>query len=622
MEEEKFSTLLGLISSRLSTFWNIQFISSIRLNLNSKISFKKKKNMRYENINIKIKCLQRKLFLQFFSENEYILEVFERLGYELDFLNIFDELVRYIYLKKLLHKYLFINDETDLSKRVVYIKLQCKGEKKENTFRRKLTTIKKNKTETMNINNLRIDNFKVYVNFFYLIVHSKRHTAISFGQIKNIKIFRTFFYFAFFLGSFSTVTDNFLELPTISCLVVKKSAFFLQLFSKKIHIKNENNLLQKIVCFFYFLSNYIQKPIEYMENLNKFNKNNKVSTLKKCSENTDRKKNSFHFNSKEFSKMVYFLLLKNIYFEIKINRYLVANLSYFIIELYKISRREDLKKYRILKHFRPFDFLQATFKSRNKKCSNIILFISKSTSIFGIRLKIRKLFQDTIYIYNFLEVFFQFHQFLSFFKFFAKALLIKSEFRVKIVSKYEIKKNKFEISIYSEKDTIGYNIPLYLLKNSKVWVNFCIAIKSQWQIFEVFLGNRRHNAINFRPFLVIYPLQDFIESNFTSINTIKEWSAFFILNENEIAKILFPSLIFFGTFSNQQFFGLKAISDLFVRRFYISIYFLKPILTENFLYWKTTWIEQTKLLKINNITSLFFSFSSLIFFFLIENEFI
>ena len=534
--------MFNLIPCNLDTNWHQQIFKQIKLNFNNCIGFNSQKRKKLKINFLKIEGFIRILFSFFCKENKYLLEIADRMGYDLNLENILDEYIRYNYLTQNANKFLIACFETDIIRNNTNLKLQLK-QKFTFGYKKSLNDnqIFKKKNEKINLDFFIIQNNKILTKYFHLLIFSKKYTPLLFGKCKNLKFFNKSINLTIYFNNTFFRIIRILRLKKTKCYLVKKNLFFVQFFASK---KITNNLLLVIaISIFYFLINFLKKPLTHLDvdicsiDLReiKFKKNLKTQ------------KNYLKQKTKVVSKIIFYIFFNNHFSDTKIDSYLMREFSIFFAKIFililKININTNLKFEKILSYKKLLTF---NLKNRNQKANRLILLITRNVPIFKLRLTIKKILSDQIEGKHkeFLKFIFCVGLSKSFFKYNAKLFICNFEFKTKLITKYDKKKNKYELTIKTEKALVGSYLPIRLQKYNNINFSFYIFVKSQWQIFEIFLGNRRNFMLLYRPFIFPYPFLDWFVSDVIFFQTNQDWLCFFEIEKNKIAGIFLRSLLF------------------------------------------------------------------------------
>nr|UXY88429.1 hypothetical protein Cry52Nrm3_p068 [Cryptomonas curvata] len=614
MRTTVYSTILNLLTFNLDYTWHRQIIGKIDLNFSSQLDFKYYRNWEYKFICAKVNNLLRILFPSFCDEETYLFELIDGIGYDLNLETLFEEQKRLISLKKLNRKFSLLLIETDAIRKKVSIKLQFKQKKLCNSNGHILDYKYKKKNKKLNINILNIQHNSILLKFFHFTIFSRKYAPLTYGQCKKLKFFNKFIYLLVMFEFGILLKTQNLKLKKTECFVIKRNSFFFQLFFKK---KEANYLsLVYLICLFYFIVNFIKKPLLHFKldiYLSNFKK-------KKSEKNIKFLQNYFRNKKKFISNVIYFVFSKKIYIQNNFNRYFLAQLSFFISKFFFLAVKNNFKtKIKFSKVLSFKKLLMFNIKNRSQKAKKLITLLARNLTIFKIRLMINKSFKNA----NKIEKFINFICFICVSKLFLKSyfriLLIKFEFKTKIMTKYDKKKNKYELSLKSEKNLIGFYLPVHFLKNNKSAINFYVRLNSEWQTFEIFLGNRRNVMSIFRSFIIPYPFLELFDNDIICFHSDPDWVCFFDLKKDKMVDLFLPSVSFVKLLFNQNYVYPRRHMNPRYQMFYFFLNFLKKSLTHNYLIKKKRVLDEIIKLETVNYWKIMFGFTIIIFVFWIEN---
>nr|UXY87926.1 CPARA_3gp384 [Cryptomonas curvata] len=592
MQGNIYSSILKLITFGSNENWNQQIIEKIEINPHFGINLKNQKFKKSKIITLKINSFLRNFFSSFYKEDEYLIEIVDRIGYDLNLRNLSDEYVRFVLLKKFNQICSFVCLETDIIKKKVNIVLHFKHESTLN--RNNYLNDFKNKrgTEMMKISIVNIQDNKILLNFLHLLVFSKKFTPLTVGQLKRLKFFKKFINALIHFDYDFYRTSRELFLKKTKCYLLKKTSFFIQIFFQK----NKKNLFLIIVIYvFYFITNFFKKPIiELITNIRSF-KHIIIKSKKRPKNEIDCLKKKTKF----ISEIIYIFFCKKIYFYKKINKYLVGKFSIFVAQIFLLILKINIDtKVKFGTNLSYKKLLKFNEKNRSEKATKILFIIIRNITSFKIRLVLEKIFRSKKKIKSFIKFIGSIGLSKFFLKFCPKLFLINPEFKTKLIAKYDKKKNKYEISVKSEKNLIGSYLPIYLQKSNKININFYVFLRSQWQTIEIFLGNRRNIMSLFRPFIFPYPLLEWLDNDIIFFQAKQDWIYLLEIQKNKISDIFLPSILLLTYFQKQNLnYSKGIINNISDNFFFLFLLIAKFISKKNIINIKNS-CEEIKFLEL------------------------
>jgi hypothetical protein len=609
-----YSTMLNLFTFNFDYTWHQQIIGKLDLNYSSQLDFKYYKNWENKFIFFLVNNLCRILIHSFYDEETYLFEIIDGVGYNLNLENLFEEQIRFVCLKKLSRKFSLVLIETDLLRKKVSIKLQFKQKKLSSKNGKILVFDFKKKDKKLNIDALNIQSYTVFLKFFHTVIFSRKYIPLTFGKCIKLNIFNKFIYFLIKFDVGFALKNKSVKLKKTECFIIKRNSFFFQLFFKK---KQTNYLrLVNLICIFYFIVNFLKKPLLdfildfSLCNFKKIKSEKNIKTLK----------NYFIIKKEVISNIIYSILSRILCIQSVFNSYFLSQLSFYISKFFFIAIKNNIRSKIKFSTFLSFKkLLLFNIKNRSQKAKKLIILLTRNMTIFKIRSIINKAFKNAIKIEKIINFIGSVCLSKLFLKSYFRILLTRFEFKTKIMTKYDKKKNKYELSIKSEKKLIGFYLPIHFLKNNKKAINFYIRVNSEWQTFEIFLGNRRNTMAIFRSFIIPYPFLEIFDNDNVYLHSDPDWVFFFELKKDKMVDLFLPSVSFIKfLFDHNYIYPKKHINPPY-QMLYFFLNFLKKNLVDNYLIKKKKTLDEIIKLETVHYCKIIFGFTIIIFVFWIEN---
>jgi hypothetical protein len=603
--------MFNLTTMNSNKIWNQQYIEKIEITPYFFITVKNQKHKKIKITKLRIDSFLRNLFFSFCKEKKYLLEIVDRIGFNLNLKVLSHEYLRFIYLKKFNQIYSLVCFETEIIKKKINLKLQFTQESKY-----KDKSIIHNIKNKKKINLIYTQDYKIILRFLYLLIFSKKYIPLIIGELKQLKFFDKFINGVIYFNHKLYCTGKSLLLKRAKCYIIKKTSFLVQIFSNK---KKKKIYLIILIYIFYFLINYFNRPlIELVQGIGSFS-----SKIIKSKKNLLTEKNYLNKKIYFVSEIIYIIFCKKIIFYKKINKFLIGDFSIFLSKMFLTVLKSNIDtKIKFVRNLSYKKLLKFNKNNRKQKINKISYLITRNITFFKIRLMLNNIFEreNEKKIKNLIKFFSVIGLSKFFFKFWAKLFLINPEFKTKLISKYDKKKNKYEISIKSEKSLIGSYLPIHLQKNSKMNIRFYIYLKFVWQTFDIFLGNRRNIMSSIRPFLFPYPVLESFDNDIVVFQPKEDWLYLLELQKDKFNDLFLSSLLFFKYVLKQNIVCSKKFNKNNSKNFFFSIYLLIKICNKKNLITQRNLFEEIKILELTKYNKLNFIFSFLIFIFLKINR--